>query len=433
MAKLSISRKIDNAANPVLIKDVRQSIRELVFALAVLTAALTVLSAVIVATGNSGTRLFRILSFALTAVLGLAALAGGSRFAAERSGGDDLLFLTTLSPWRIVLGKFAAAMAFAAVLWFAFFPFFIAAWTLQGVNLSALAAGMFQPLLWLPPFTAMIMIFAAVKAHNAGGKMTIPTIILAMSLFGVAALPPSVTVNSWISQATAAALLTVVELSLAQAALLPPNGNRMPWPRFWGLISVSMLAIAAPWMTSTVPAAAAVIAALLSLIGCCEPLAAPRRALAETPHRPLWRIFHFLFASGAASAWTYSLLLAALVWCAGNLDFSWSMRYTGLFFYAVFYVTLCWIIRRTLPGNGLAARHPALVPALVFGVMAAVSAAAMQFIADTPGVWLFFSPLELAYNAECVWIGFVSSLTMMTVAVLYSLPRAVADARKFRK
>lgn len=433
MERLSAAQKFDNAANPLLVKDARQSMRELVFSLAALAAMLLVLTVIIISTGNSGTGLFKILRFALTAVLGLTALAGGSRLGSERSGGDDLLFLTTLSPWRIVLGKFTAVMAAAAVLWFVFLPFLIAAWTLRGIDLSTFANGMFQPLFWLPPFTAMTMIFAAIRTHNAGGKMVFPAAILALTLFGMTAIPASETPKAWISLAVAAGLLTVVGLSLAQAALMPANGNRMPWPRFWGLVSVAVLAAFAPWLTATAPAAAAVIAAIMALVGSCEPLEIPRRARVEAPRNPAMRVFHFLFASGAAPAWVYSLLTAAIVWYAGNPGFSWSARYTGLFFYAIFYVTLCWIIRRALAGYGPAARHPVLVPALVFGTVTAASAIIMQFIVHDPGVWLFFSPLELAYNAECARIGLISSLALMTAAVLYSLPQAIASAMKFKK
>lgn len=264
--------------------------------------------------------------------------------------------------------------------------------------------------------------------------MLLPTAMLAAAvLLQIKFMPEAATPKAWFSLAAAAASLTAVELALAQAAISHPAGNRMPWPRFWGLFSVAALAAIAPRTTAAVPAAAAVIAMMMALVGCCEPLEPPRRALVATPHGAFRRIFHFLFASGAASGWVYSLLLAALVWLAGNPDHVWSMRYTGMFFYAILYLTLCWNIRRSLTGNRLFDRHPSLTPVLVLGTLIAASAAAMQIFSGDPGIWLFFSPLELAYGHECVRIGFISSLALMAALALYSLPVTVATMLKFGK
>jgi len=433
MEKLTLMQKLDNFANPVLVREIRQYMRELAVSSAILLTVLTVFTAVMVSTGNSGAGLYRLLSIALALMLMIVSLTAGSRFAVERSGGDELLFLTTLSPWRIVLGKFAAVMAASVLIWFLFLPFFAAAWALRGVSMTSLAFAALEPMVWQPPFAAMVLMVASPKMRS-GGRMAAPAgIALALILLRIGALPRIATVAELVSPLAAAAALTLVELSLAQAALVNPAGNRMPWPRLLGLVAVAVLTLISHWATTVLFASTAVIAGLLAVVGSCEPLETPRRALAESPHGLVPRIFHFLFAGGIASAWVYSLAMTALVWCAGKHGADNLQQYTGVFFYAVFYTTLCWIIRRAVPERGIFSRHPALVPSLVATSVIAGSIAVIEIAGGDPGILLFFSPLELSYNAECVRIGFISSLTLMAAAVLYSLPKAVAAAIKFKK
>jgi hypothetical protein len=147
--------------NPILVKEVRQAVRGRLFRTGyalTLAAALTI-SLVILMSADGGTRAAvyaasvptradeRIGPALASSIFGclMAACFAFVPFSAFMSmGGEweentyDLLVLSNLTPRRIVYGKLASALVQSLVCFSAFVPFFVFAFLLRGVNLSAL-------------------------------------------------------------------------------------------------------------------------------------------------------------------------------------------------------------------------------------------------------------------------------------------------------
>ncbi len=143
MIPAAAQRRLDRA-NPVLIKDLRQFLRGRLFrgAFVLTLIVATIVASVILAEidswnrNQSGRDLFFGLSAAYTVAVFLVGPVLANRgMAAEREQHLlDALALTSLTPARIVAGKFAAAAVLTLLIFSAFLPGFAAAFSLFGVD-----------------------------------------------------------------------------------------------------------------------------------------------------------------------------------------------------------------------------------------------------------------------------------------------------------
>jgi len=145
-----IVEKLDDAINPIVVKELRQAVRSrfvvavilmfLVLQLAFLGIYLTVsglsgwLDSIDYQAGRDVFTWLQVILLA-TCMLFLPAYAG-ARLAAERSEvNTDLLFITTLQPRKIISGKLASSVVLAVMIFSACAPFMAFTYFLRGIDL----------------------------------------------------------------------------------------------------------------------------------------------------------------------------------------------------------------------------------------------------------------------------------------------------------
>lgn len=140
---MSWMEAIDARINPVLIKEVRQSLRSRLFRVGYLTmliiATMAALAAAVPEVNDGGKRLFgAILTADLFTVCGLIPfylffLSPGE----GQARAQDLVMLSGLSPFRLVMGRVWSALAYIGLVTSALLPFLALSVVLPGVDLRA--------------------------------------------------------------------------------------------------------------------------------------------------------------------------------------------------------------------------------------------------------------------------------------------------------
>lgn len=148
--------KVDDRLNPIVVKELRQSVRAWVITALVmlfLLVQLFVVAGCLIQEQNRyryqesfymGREIFELLMGVLTftGIIGLPIYAG-VRLATERSGNHvDLLFISTLSPFRVVSGKFFATLMLAFLIYAACMPFLCFTYLLRGIDLPSICLSM---------------------------------------------------------------------------------------------------------------------------------------------------------------------------------------------------------------------------------------------------------------------------------------------------
>lgn len=148
-----IVEKLDDAINPIVVKELRQAVRSrfvvavilmfLILQLAYLGIHLTIaglngwLDTIDYQAGRDVFTGFQVVVLA-TCMLFLPAYAG-ARLAAERSDvNTDLLFITTLQPRKIISGKLASSVVLAVMIFSACAPFMAFTYFLRGIDLLSI-------------------------------------------------------------------------------------------------------------------------------------------------------------------------------------------------------------------------------------------------------------------------------------------------------
>src|SRR6266496_2721146 len=153
MKSAGFLEKIDDAINPIVVKELRQAVHSR-FVVAVVLMFLIIqilfLGIYLTAAGiggrlesidfQAGRTVFTVLQAILlgTCMLFLPAYTG-ARLAAERSEvNTDLLFITTLQPRKIISGKLASAAILAILIFSACAPFMAFTYFLRGIDLVSI-------------------------------------------------------------------------------------------------------------------------------------------------------------------------------------------------------------------------------------------------------------------------------------------------------
>jgi hypothetical protein len=362
MKSPGIFAKLDDALNPIVVKELRQAVQSrFVVAVLLLFLALQLLVMGIFLIVNSidgrlersdfqaGRDVFALLQGVLlaTCMLFLPAYTG-FRLAAEHSDTNtDLLFITTLPGRAIISGKFIAAVVLALMIFSACMPFMAFTYFLRGIDLPSIFFVItFDFVVVLG--SVMLTIFLAVVPGNRVLKsllgligliallivfgMTLSTTLMFLD-FGVVGMFE--TREFWIAIACMGlgvigfnALLYTWSVALVN----PPSSNRaLPsrlmltalWAVSGGLVwSFSrQLGHEGPlwsWVLFTVP-----LLALYVVIAINEREHWTPRVARTIPRRWWLRVPAFLFYSGAAGGVLHALLLFALtgltvlLWCDG--------------------------------------------------------------------------------------------------------------------
>ena len=261
----------------------------------------------------------------------------GIRVAAERKENDpDLLYVSTLSPTRIIFGKFLCG-AYVALLFFsACMPFMAFTNLLRGVDLPTVFFILFflflvvcaanQVAIFLAclpmsrPFKFFFVIYGIFQSFGVIGTLVAASFSLMRSGIGAMMLHR----DFWIGTLTCVLIglaLTGLFFVLSVALISPPSANRARPVRLYittvwllgGLLDLNWI-----WQTKEVQLVAvwAVITAilmffsLLVVISNADQLS--QRVRRKIPPSPLKRAFAFLFFNGAAGGLVWVALISVL-------------------------------------------------------------------------------------------------------------------------
>jgi hypothetical protein len=180
MKALGIRERLDDALNPIVVKELRQAVQSK-FVVAVLLlfllVQLVIIGIFLVITGLSGQlqslnaeigrSVFWILQIILliTCLLFLPAYTG-LRLAAERSDTNvDLLFVTTLRPRAIIWGKFVAAVVIGVLIFSACTPFMVFTYLLRGIEAPSILLVVGIDFLVVLALVQLAIFFAVIPAN----------------------------------------------------------------------------------------------------------------------------------------------------------------------------------------------------------------------------------------------------------------------------
>ncbi len=344
-------RRPRTALNPILLKELRQSVRSRfvsgAYCLFLLLMAIVTGVMLLNRTAHphfcadalfgAGRDLFHALFVPLTLVCILfVPIYAGVRMAIER--GDehlDLQFITRLSAAAILRGKFLSALALIVLMTSAALPFLTLTFRLGGIDLPTTLLVLMLMLL----VAALAVLFALLLGSLPGSRLWRVLLgLLGLSLLFTATTgthtAAAAMIRSGIGSAVGSAafwqgagmtaggglILGGLMFALCTARISPPAANRALPIRIWGVLAwlgwgLAMTGLAFSkssddylfgWLIPTVLFCIAAFAASV-----CEPPGFGRRVRRSIPRRPLLRAIVYPFFSGAQPATTWTLLLAA--------------------------------------------------------------------------------------------------------------------------
>lgn len=346
--------RLDDALNPVLLKELRQAVRGRfvisALVLSLLAESITAVTMYFAAELNNfrldsnpvGPRMFATLFGVIffTCML-LVPIYCGMRMAAERADANtDLMYITTIAPRTIVVGKVLSVGAFVGLLFGGAAPFLAFSFVLRGLDLlPCVLVVMFAFLVILAE--AALALFIGALPVTRPFKAVLGLVIVANSLFfsmvgisligsmrfgtlaGMAGAPPGfpMALASFAAMIAAAAIVFIV---LTTGLLTPPAANRaLPVRVMLTILWAVTLWIAFDsgsnfrdrtplvWWSWTQIALSGLV--LLSAVGERERWGV--RISRTIPRSPLGRATAFAFYSGGAGGvlWTTLMMTATIV------------------------------------------------------------------------------------------------------------------------
>jgi hypothetical protein len=336
-----VTMRIDDLCSPVLVKEVRQALRGRTFAfgftVALGLAGVMVCMALVELGRGPGEEVVMPTYFVLAAVLLVFVPfhAQQSMRQEEAEGARDLLALSPMGPWRIVLGKLAAALVLAGLTLAAFLPFVVVIALQPAVDTAGVLA-LIAHISGVTVFvTALGVASGAMRSNRflkGGGVVILSFVALGLLAFEVRVaesllrgdLRPgtlSLVVGSWLGPAAFAPLLLgIAAAGLARDDRDISHGLRIAWFVFAGAMAL-MLAVAIPMLgeSADVIVMCAVFTILagsfVALVLVTEDERLDRESrhwLGRVPGRPL-RAVCGLFAVGGGRGAALTLALGSLV------------------------------------------------------------------------------------------------------------------------
>jgi hypothetical protein len=349
---LAVFDRIDEAVSPVIVKELRQAVRGrfivavILFFLAVqlLTMGIALLANAVssssIEQAAAGRPVFLTIFGILvgTCIVCIPAYTG-IRLAAERSDVNiDLLFITSLEPRSIILGKLGSALILTGLVYSACVPFLAFTYFLRGVDFPSIAV-----------LLAMGFLAVAVMVSVAITLATIPVTRPFKIIFGLGMLAmgfPMIPIlvamafqflqgsgggligsrDFWIAAGVIVAFVVAgcsVLLALATTQVTPPAANRARPVRivlslFW-LVTGAGVAVVV-WNTKSLEPAIGWLVFQLCLLTLCMIVASSERrelgprVTRAIPVSPGARVLAFPFYSGSLSglAWSAMMFLATI-------------------------------------------------------------------------------------------------------------------------
>ena len=471
--------------NPIVVKELRQAVQSrfvLTALMVLLSIQLAALAIYLLASGDvllsfdAGRQVFLVLFAILLGVSMLfVPLYTAVRLAAERSDTNvDLLFITTITPRRIVAGKLLAAVVLTVLIFSACLPFMALTYFLRGIDLPsifvALALGFAVVIV-----CTQVAIFVACLPVNRGFKALLGLMVLIVFVtyyFTVLAGANELVSRGVGSQLGSAdfwqgvgwVLLAFLFWGglffvLAVALLMPPAANRaLPVRSF--ITSAWLLSGAALFTASAItdhhaPVIAwqvsfCIILGIGLFVAVSEREYVGRRVLRTVPRASLKRAWAFFLFSGAANglAWTCLMLVTTLagawLWARAwpayqqHAELLGSVQWFGgmclyFFCYALSGALLRrWLFKRT----GAELTWLLGVILLALGSIVPFLIGALIFFGNEPwseqaGAWLVGNPFAWSVAEQRKLYAAVGGVWALLVAA-FSLPWFVARVRSFR-
>lgn len=355
MSPATLRQRLDDALNPIVVKELRQAVQSRIVAAALflfLGLQVLILGIVVLATAlgsgpervdySIGREVFLALNTTLVIVcMLLIPPYTGVRLALERSDTNtDLLFISSLRPRHIIRGKFFAAVILLLLILSAWAPFLAFAYLLRGIDVPTIFFVLGVDFVTVLAGTAVAVLFGSIPG-NWAVRIVFALVALNVlfslawtsiaSVFGLLEWG-GLEVDRWefwaAAGTAAAAVLAVVGLflSFAVALISPPSSNRaFPVRLAMLLIWILSAGIAAGWAYYQNDAAPVLVwlIVLSILYGLGLLIAIGERQhwsprVARTIPRRWWaRVPAFLLYSGAAGGIVYTALMIGLTVFAG--------------------------------------------------------------------------------------------------------------------
>lgn len=353
---MTLAQRLDGWMNPIMVKELRQAVRGR-FIVTVLTLSLLaqiiavgafMLSDLISTTPGRdpvGDSTFTALFFVLfTATVLFVPLYSGVRMAIERSDTNvDLLFVTTIKPRTIVLGKLFTTIALTALMFCASLPFLVFSYVLRGIDVVTILFVCFIAF-FVVCSSAVLALFLGCIPATKPFRLLLAVVFFGLTIIGYSGF--AVAIATIIRNTTTAMFLTsdfwigltlsMITIGAVDAMLLvattvviaPPAANRAFPIR-------TMIACA--WTLSGTAAAysafrykdpgpmlvwAMVQLGLITLVLCSavgEREHWGPRIARTIPANPLKRVLAFLFYSGSAGGVLWAICFFTLTCVAYHL------------------------------------------------------------------------------------------------------------------
>jgi hypothetical protein len=411
---------IGDRINPIVVKEVRQAVNSRIVAgalLLFLAIQIIVMTVRLTLQDDSlgqgsvdlraGREIFLIVQGILvgTCILVIPAFTG-ARLMGERSDVNvDLMFITSLSPWKIISGKFVAAAALALLIFSACAPFMTFAYILRGLDVPTILIVLLTDFLAVLLGTLFTIFLASIPASR--GFRIVLTLIGIVGLFFLmyGAVGMSVVLlrfeeefdlfseDFWLGAAAVAGLVIgAIGLFFVWSIALvsPVSANRAMPVRLYtlglwlaagvGCATYSIYSKEADAILSW-GVASSFLFSLQLLIAVSERDELGRRVTRRIPKRKLFRVPAFIFFSGAAGGIVFALIggvisVAALgVWHSLYPHLHWPSRWeeVPLLGALVLAYTYCYcltavLIRRLGKSRGSQPFHTWAIAFILFGV-----------------------------------------------------------------
>lgn len=475
--KVSLGDRI----NPIVVKELRQAVQSRF----VIAALLTLLSIQIFAIGifilASGASLFGfdagrqafMMLFSILQAIGMifAPVYTAARLVAERSDTNvDLLFITTIKPRSIIVGKMFAAMTLTALIYSACMPFMTFTYFLRGIDLPSifvsLGVGFVVVIVCVQAavFVALIPVGRALKVIFGLVALIVFGVAYFVTVFGVSDLIGRGFVMrvSWqvlVLIGAIGALMIGLFFVMSVALIMPVASNRaLPVRLFitaaWLLMGLAALTNSSidkdhrmmiAWLVMF-----AIIFALAIFAAVSERDQLGRRVLRSIPRSLLGRAPAFFFFSGSASGLTWASAMIALtlasawVWVKsfpsyGNAnDLVNSVKWTGgmcLYFFC-YAITGALLRRRLFSRVGTELTWLIGAVLLLVGSLAPVLIGYIVFLNDNLwsedfGAWWVGNPFAWGNEGHRVLYASVAGVWAVFVAAM-NLPWFIERVKSFK-
>ncbi|MDD3117615.1 MAG: hypothetical protein PHQ27_00400 [Victivallales bacterium] len=467
MTGKDVIAKIDDMINPIVVKEVRQYLNGRTVVALILGSLLLEFVIMVVFMINGGDEIrgcgrnfFSSILFllSLACVFGIAFPVVG-RIARERK--DDsfqLIYNTALSPYRIVSGKLLSCMTIVALLVSLCLPFMSVSYYMRGIDMSVIMNSVFTLLLCLVPFIQLMILLGLLSSNSVLRSVVIIFTVMfflfvlspgvtPLFLFGHGGMGWTGSYIFWLLWMALISLLTTGGLYLLSVAIIsPPASNRATPIRIYLVVLwVTTLLIAVGealyhhksinleiWTTCML-----FLFGGSGLVSIVEREVQSGRVLSRVPSGWFRRVVYFLFSTGFANGFMFSLLfllLTGLLSLATTGDIHDLFRYNrpekvgfGTAVYLMAYAGLAIGIKHFLLRFISRVNMMAVIGILICGVIGLPVAAAVIiyqdscFFGDRLAPFMILNPIIFAFR-KYYTEGMIFAMILLVFALILMWP-----------